>query len=55
MEFKLILDPDSPEVVTAAVRARSELTDRIEALVLGYSGADKLTVYARDEVRQLPF
>ena len=55
MEFKLIVDPDQPEVVTAAVHARSELTDRIEALVLRYSGADRLTVYARDEVRQLPF
>lgn len=55
MEFKLIVDPSQPEVVTAAVHARSELTDRIEALVLRYSGADRLTVYARDEVRQLPF
>lgn len=42
-------------MVTAAVHARSELTDQIEALVLRYSGADRLTVYARDEVRQLPF
>lgn len=55
MEFKLIVDPDRPEVVTAAVHARSELTDRIEALVLRYSGADRLTVYAQDEVRQLLF
>lgn len=55
MEFKLMIDPSRPEVVTAAVHARSELTDRIEALVLQYSGADRLTVYARDEVRQLPF
>lgn len=55
MEFKLMIDPSQPEVVTAAVHARSELTDRIEALVLRYSGADKLTVYAQDEVRQLPF
>lgn len=55
MEFKLILDPDGPEVVTAAVRARSELTDRIEALVLRYGGTDKLTVYTEDETRQLSF
>ena len=55
MEFKLVIDPGRPEEVTAAVHARSELTDRIEALVLRYSGADKLTVYAQDEVRQLPF
>lgn len=55
MEFKLMIDPSRPEVVTAAVHARSELTDRIEALVLRYSGTDRLTVYARDEVRQLPF
>lgn len=55
MEFKLMIDPSRPEVVTAAVHARSELTDRIEALVLQYSGADRLTVYAQDEVRQLPF
>lgn len=50
-----MIDPSRPEVVTAAVHARSELTDRIEALVLRYSGADRLTVYAQDEVRQLPF
>ena len=55
MEFKLVIDPGRPEEVTAAVHARSELTDQIEALVLRYSGADKLTVYTRDEVRQLPF
>lgn len=55
MEFKLVIDPGRPEEVIAAVHARSELTDRIEALVLRHSGADKLTVYARDEVRQLPF
>ena len=55
MEFKLMIDPSRPEVVTAAVHARSELTDQIEALVLRYSGADRLTVYAQDEVRQLPF
>ena len=55
MEFKLMIDPSRPEKVTAAVHARSELTDRIEALVLRYSGADRLTVYAQDEVRQLPF
>lgn len=55
MEFKLMIDPSRPEVVTAAVHARSELTDRIEALVLRYSGADRLTVYTQDEVRQLPF
>lgn len=55
MEFKLVIDPGRPEEVAATVHARSELTDRIEALVLRYSGADKLTVYARDEVRQLPF
>lgn len=55
MEFKLIVDPSRPEVVTAAVHARSELTDQIEALVLRYSGADRLTVYTQDEVRQLPF
>ncbi len=55
MEFRLMIDPSRPERVTAAVHARSELTDRIEALVLGHSGADRLTAYARDEVRQLPF
>lgn len=55
MEFKLVIDPGRPEEVIAAVHARSELTDRIEAMVLRYSGADRLTVYAQDEVRQLPF
>ena len=63
MEFKLTLDPSQPEVVTAAVHARSELTAQIAALsafpittyIQDHLGGVVGEEYARDEVRQLPF
>jgi len=55
MIFRLNLDPNAEESVVATVRQRSALTDRIESLVRQHSGADRLTVYAEDEMRLLTF
>ena len=55
MDFKLIIDPDAEESVTAVVHARSALTDQIEALILAHRGADRITAYGEEEVKQLPF
>ena len=55
MKFKLIIDKTKEEEIVATVHEAGELTAKIEELVLRYSGADKLAVYAEDEVKMLPF
>lgn len=55
MFFKLNLDPEAEESVVATVRRRCDLTDKIEALVLSYTGDDKLIAYDEDAMMQLPF
>lgn len=53
MKFKLIIDKDSPEEIIATVHERSSLTDRIEALVMEYSGTDKIPAFTEDEIINL--
>lgn len=55
MKFKLIIDKNQEEQIVATVHDRSALTDRIEALVLQESGADRITAYSEDDVRLLHF
>ena len=55
MKFNLIIDSTKEEAITATVCKRSELTDQIEALVLSYTGDNKLSAYTPDEMIQLPF
>lgn len=55
MKFRMIIDKTKEEEVTATVHERSELTDQIEALVLSYTGENKLIAYTEDEMIQLPF
>lgn len=55
MKFKLTIDPDREEEVAVTAHERSDLTARIEELVLSYTGADKLPVYTEDERKMLPF
>lgn len=55
MKFRLIVDENKDEEVVATVHTRSRLTDEIEALVLSYTGADKLPAYTEDDVKLLPF
>ena len=55
MKYKLIIDKNAEETVTAVVHAPSALTQQIEDLVRGYSGADCLTGHREDELRRLPF
>lgn len=54
MKFKLILNRDAEEEVVVTARRRSDLTDRLEALVSEYNGTDRLTAYREDEVVLLP-
>lgn len=55
MKFKLIIDPTKEEEVVATVHDRSDLTDRIEELVLCSSGMDKIPAFNEEELLMLPF
>lgn len=55
MKFKLIIDKSKDEEVVATVHGRSELTDKIETLVLTHAGSDRITAYTEDDMKQLPF
>ncbi len=50
MEFKLIIDKNLEESVTATVHERTQLVDEIEKLVLQYSAADKIAGYYGDDI-----
>ena len=54
MKFTLNIDKTCDEEITATVHAPSELTERIEALVMEYMGRDTLPVYTEYEMKMLP-
>ncbi len=53
MKYKLIIDKNADEEIIAIVHAPSFLTQQIEDLVCGYSGADSIMGYRDDEMRKL--
>ena len=55
MKFSLIIDETKEEEITATVHSRSSLTEKIEILVMQYSGADRIPVFTEDEIKILPF
>ncbi|MBQ8237675.1 MAG: LytTR family transcriptional regulator [Oscillospiraceae bacterium] len=55
MKFKLVIDKAKDEEVVATVHSRSALTDRIEELIRGHTGADAIAAFSDDEMRMLPF
>jgi len=55
MKYKLMIDKDAEEEIIAIVHAPSSLTQQIEDLVRGFSGADSLVGYRDDEMRKLAF
>lgn len=55
MKFKLVIDKTEEEVIVATVHEPSELTARIEELVLGWGGADKIPAFNEDDWILLPF
>ena len=55
MNYKLIIDRDNPEEITARVHAPSALTRQIEDLVRSFSGTDSILGSRDDELRRLPF
>ena len=55
MNYRLIIDKNAEEEIVATVHAPSALTQQIENLVRGYSGADSIPAYREDEMRRLAF
>ena len=55
MKYKLIIDKHAEEEITVVVHAPSLLTEQIENLVCGYTGADSIMGYNDDEMRRLSF
>lgn len=55
MKYKLIIDKDAEEEITVVAHAPSSLTQQIEDLVCGYSGADYIMGYREDTMRRLAF
>lgn len=55
MKFRLVIDQEKPEELVATVHRRSELTDKVESLVLQYAGDDQLPGYTEDDMRMLKF
>ena len=55
MKFRIVIDKDAEEEIIAVVHAPNSLTEQIENLVLGYSGAEGIMGYRDDEMRILSF
>ena len=55
MKFKLVIDKNAPEEITAVVHAPSALTEQIEDLVCSFAGEDYIIGYKDDEMRKMPF
>ena len=55
MKYKLIIDKNAEEEITAVVHSPSSLTEQIENMILNYSGDDFIMGYRDDEMRKLAF
>lgn len=56
MRFRVEIDPDREEEVLAVVHRRTELIEKLQALVQGQEkGPGRLTGYTEDEWKELPF
>ena len=55
MKYKLIIDKNVEEEIIAIVHSPSSLTQQIEDLVCGFTGADSIMGYRDDEMKKLTF
>lgn len=55
MKYKLIIDKNAEEEITAVVHTPSSLTQQVEDLVRSYSGAEFIMGYRDDAIRKLAF
>ena len=49
MDFQLIIDEESEELITARVKKGNDLTAKIETLVKEYAGENKIVAFSEDE------
>lgn len=55
MKYKLVIDKENEEEIIAIVHEPSELTEKIENIVLSYTGKDKISGYSDDGIEQIHF
>ena len=55
MRYKLIIDKNAEEEIVAIVHGPSALTEQIENLICGFSGADSIMGYREEEMRKLTY
>ena len=55
MKFTMIIDPSKEEKIVATVHEYSTLMQQIEALILRYTGTDRIAAYADEEIKILLF
>ena len=55
MKFNLIIDKSKDEEITLTVHERSEIVDRIEAIVSETNSPDRLISYNDEEMKILHF
>ena len=55
MKYRIIIDKDAEEEVIAIVHAPNSLTQKIEEMILDFSGADGIVGYRDDEMKKLLF
>ena len=55
MKFTLKIQKDQEEEIRALVHEESEFTEKLQNLVLQYSGSDRIPAYREDEMKMLQF
>lgn len=55
MKFKIVIDKTKEEEIVATVHEPSVLTEKIQQLVMEYTGTDRITAYGEDETVILKF
>ena len=55
MNFKLVIDENAEECVSVVAHKKSTLTEKIENIVMSYSGEDEIAVYNSGEMKTVSF
>jgi len=55
MKYRLLIDKNAEEEITAVVHAPSALTRQIEDLIRNHSGTDSIMGFGEDDMRRLSF
>lgn len=55
MKYHLFINPDAEESVTVVAHAPSELTAKLEALILSYTGKNTVLAHGEDTMTELSF